>query len=282
MEYRCPNCNAQLTLENNIFKCEYCKSSFSATKKDLSVEYIIPFSISKDYAMMQYKKLIKSNILTPKIFKNKKIINKIEGIYVPCYVYDFESNGVVEFESKNDTIWRSGGNKYKKSDIHKVTRGGSVSLERVPVISSNDLNGDIIDAVKPYSYKQLIPFDSSYIKDYRVYNIDKSSEELISIAEVKAKKSFEYEMKKDIKEYKEIKIIDSKINLYNTRKISVLVPIFLLNINYKNKDYIYLINGENGKISGNIPINKKRIIFICLIVFIVIYGLLLLLSWAIL
>ena len=287
MKYICPKCNADLTLiSNNIFKCEYCKSKYNydEVKKDNNIvpDFMIPFKITKGKAIKEYKKLIKSNILTPAKFKNIKVINKIEGIYVPCYVYDFESNGVVEFEGYKENKWKSSGSKYKKTDTYRFIRGGSMSLERIPIISSNALEDNILDLVGPYDYKDLVPFNPSNIKKYKIYNYDNTKEELSNQVIDKSKKYFSLEMKKDLKDYNNIECTNDSINLYNTRTNSVLIPAYVLTIKYKNKYYEYIVNGQNGKISGSIPINKKIIVYIWILLFILVFSISLLINWVIL
>jgi len=41
------------------------------------------------------------------------------------------------------------------------------------------------------------------------------------------------------------------------------------NINYKDKNYTFAMNGQTGKLVGNIPIDVKRTIIISLIIFII-------------
>ena len=60
---------------------------------------------------------------------------------------------------------------------------------------------------------------------------------------------------------KKLKSDKTSINFENTRK--VLVPIYLLNVVYKGKDYTYIMNGQNGKSYINLPIGKfETILFI--------------------
>ena len=280
MESRCPRCNAVLNYVDNKFKCEYCRTEFDNDyfTDNKAVDYIIPFKITKDDAIKIYKKNIKSSLLTPSIFTNKKNIEKIEGIYVPCYIYDLDCTGVVEFECEKISFWKSSGIKYKKTDIYKAIRSANMCIKNMPIISTLHLQDSIFNNIEPYNYNELVVYDNCYLESYKLYPSNKTKDELLDSIQIKAKDSFVSEIKKDIKDYDSIKQIDNSINLYNSNRKYTLLPIWLLKIDYNNKEKIYIINGQTGTFSGNIPINKKRCILIWIIVFVIIFIILLLLN----
>lgn len=278
MEYRCPKCDAVLKPIKNIYKCEYCRSEFDVdyfTNKK-SPEYIIPFKITRLEAINIYKQHIKSTLLTPSKFKNT---NKIEGVYVPCYIYDLDYTGEVEFECDKDSSWKSSGTKYVKKDVYKVLRGANMSIKEMPIIATTAIK-DIDFGI--YNYNELIPYDSKYLNGYKSYDPDKTKDKLLSDIKQKAKDNFIEEVKKDIKDYSSIKHINNSINLYNPNRKFILLPIWLLKITYKNKEYIYIINGENGYFIGDIPIANNRCIFIWIVLFLIIFVLALVLNMVIL
>ena len=52
----------------------------------------------------------------------------------------------------------------------------------------------------------------------------------------------------------------------------VLLPVWMLNIQFKKKSYLFAMNGQTGKIVGNIPIDKRKLIFIWLVLFLIFTG----------
>ena len=48
----------------------------------------------------------------------------------------------------------------------------------------------------------------------------------------------------------------------------VLLPVWLLNIKYKDKLYTFAMNGQTGKMIGNIPTDRKKVILYSIIIFI--------------
>lgn len=317
MNGKCPKCSAELILdnENNKLKCEYCRSIFDLdekkkeiyacscgveiisdttltsciycnnqelTKKSFkskyNIDYIIPFETTKEDAVKALKKLCKDKCFMPKIFNINKKSQKIKGIYIPVMICDYDATGILETECDDISTWKSNGYKYTKTDKYKAVRGGNVSFEKILVNNTNILDDNILKIIEPYNFKKLKEFNNEIYKEYLIEKNNKSKDELLKEVDKKTKNYFKEEMKKDIKGFNKIKEIDSSINLYNLKTSFVLLPVWLLNIKYKKKIYTFAMNGQTGKINDNTPIDKKRIIFLWINAFIIIFALLLLLN----
>ena len=317
MNRKCPKCSAELILdsENNKLKCEYCRSIFdlNETKKEIytcscgaeiiantelkkciycdskdltrkqfkskyNIDYIIPFEITKEDAIKSFKKLCKNKWFMPKTFNINKKSQEIKGIYIPVMLCDYDTTGVLEAECDDISTWKSNGYKYTKTDKYKAIRGGNVSFEKILVNTSSNFQSEILDIIGPYNFKDLKEFNKDICNEYLIEKNNKTKEVLIKEANEKTKNYFKEEMKKDIKGFNKIKEIDSSINLYNLKDSFVLLPVWLLNIRYKKKNYTFAMNGQTGKINDNTPIDKFKIIFLWLSTFIIIFALLLLVN----
>ena len=47
----------------------------------------------------------------------------------------------------------------------------------------------------------------------------------------------------------------------------VLLPVYMVNVKYGAKTYIFAMNGQTGKFIGNIPIDKKKVFIFVILVF---------------
>ena len=214
----------------------------------------------------------------PKTFNINKKSQEIKGIYIPVMLCDYDTTGVLEAECDDISTWKSNGYKYTKTDKYKAIRGGNVSFEKILVNTSSNFQSEILDIIGPYNFKDLKEFNKDICNEYLIEKNNKTKEVLIKEANEKTKNYFKEEMKKDIKGFNKIKEIDSSINLYNLKDSFVLLPVWLLNIRYKKKNYTFAMNGQTGKINDNTPIDKFRIIFLWLSTFIIIFALLLLVN----
>ena len=60
------------------------------------------------------------------------------------------------------------------------------------------------------------------------------------------------------------------LSINNKKTYYILLPVWMVSIKYRNKDYIFAMNGDTGKIVGDIPVSVGKTIlwiFIFLIIF---------------
>ena len=62
------------------------------------------------------------------------------------------------------------------------------------------------------------------------------------------------------------------MNLVKKNTSYIMLPVWMVNIKYNNKIYTFAMNGQTGKMVGNIPIGVKETIIWSLIIFIVTFG----------
>lgn len=282
--YLCKNCGAQIIADSNTSatSCVYCKNT--AILKDklqgkFNPDYVIPFKNTKEDAINAFKKLGKGKILMPKAFNDKKNISEMSGIYVPFWLYDYEANGIVEADCKIVSSWRSGNYRYTKTDTYLATRSGNMNFERVPVDGSKRFENDVMNSIEPFDYKDLKEFNYSYLSGFLSEKFDVEKEEALKEANIRAKNSFVDEMMKDIKGYTTVIPTKNSVNLYNSKSCYVLLPVWMLNIKYNNKIYTFAMNGQTGKLIGNIPIDKTKAIFMWILIFAITFILVFIISY---
>ena len=271
-DYKCPKCNAVLSIKKDKFFCEYCRSTFDRKQFNYKcdLESAIPFKISMKDVKKIYKSHIKPSLLTPSYFERVKNINKFQAIYIPVYLYTLDSTGQLDFECNKDSTWKSDGTSYKKTDIYMARRSGNMLIKNMPVVATTYMTAELLEKVFPYDYNEIISINECNIDKYKVYIPNKNKDELLEDIKMTSKIIFTDEIKSHIKNYNDIKLKDDSINLYNASKKYILLPIYLLNLKYKGKKYTYLINGLNGNFYGDFPINKKIILFIWIFMFLII------------
>lgn len=272
--YICNNCGAQIIADENTSttSCVYCKNT--AILKDklqgkFNPDYLIPFKHTKEDAINAFKKLGKGRILMPKEFNKKDNISEMSGIYIPFWLYDYDAEGTVNADCKRITTWTSGNYRYTKTDTYLATREGSMSFEHVPVDGSKRFENDIMNSIEPFDYKDLKEFNYSYLSGFLSEKYDVDKELASKDATDRAKNSFIEQMKNDIHGYNTVIPTTNSINLSNSKSYYVLLPVWMLNIKYKDKIYTFAMNGQTGKLIGNIPIDKKKAILIWILLFVV-------------
>lgn len=270
--YSCPNCGAQIVADENTTAtfCVYCKNTAILKNKLVGAfnpTQIIPFYKTKEDALAAFKKLCRGKILMPRLFNDKKNIEDIRGIYIPFWIYDYDMNGNIKANATRVSTWVSGNYRYTKTDTYIATRSGNMHFENIPVDGSTHFANDIMNSIEPFDYRGLVPFSHSYLSGFLAEKYDVDSESASSDAIERANNSATNVLKKDIKGYTSVVVTSMDHHANLVRSDYVLLPVWLLNIKYKDQLLTFAMNGQTGKIIGDIPIDKKRAVFLWLGVF---------------
>ena len=74
-------------------------------------------------------------------------------------------------------------------------------------------------------------------------------------------------------------VTNCDISLHNDNCEYVMLPVYMVNVKYKDKFYIFAMNGESGEFVGNIPLDKKKAVIMSILLFIIIFVFILVISY---
>ena len=142
-------------LNNVIYECKNCEFEKKQNKNKIDISYILPFKITKDDAKKILINSYKKKYFLPELYKNKNMIDKIIGLYIPVGLYDTEINFSLNMKgTKKD-------NKFIKD--YNIDRVGISTYNNI-IINNNIVNN--FDDVFSYSYKDIREYDESYLSGY--------------------------------------------------------------------------------------------------------------------
>lgn len=273
VNYNCPDCGASIVADENTAAtfCIYCGNT-SIIKNRLSGEfaprYLIPFKMDKDKAIDAFKSLKKGRPLVPRSFISEKNIEKITGVYIPFWLYDIDVDGTVCAKATKVTSWRVGDTHYTKTDYYNVVRSGCMHYDRVPVDGSTRFNNDMMNSIEPFDYGKLIDYNHAYLSGFLAEKYDVNKDDAFSDAKDRTLNSTRNEMLNNMGDYSSKVVTSSDLDSKYSDATYVLLPVWMVNVKYKDKFYLFAMNGESGKFIGDIPLDKKKAFFVTILSFI--------------
>ena len=138
--YRCKSCGAEIIADVNTTAtfCVYCGNTAILKEKIQNSrvpDYIIPFQKVKEDATSAFLQLVKHKPLVPRTFKSRKNIDKITGVYIPFWAYDFDVSGTAKFKCIDTHTWSDYNTRYTKTDTFDVVS----FCEEKGIDTTNDL-----------------------------------------------------------------------------------------------------------------------------------------------
>ena len=272
VNYNCPDCGAEIITDENTAAtfCVYCGNT-SIIKNRLSGEFapskIIPFKMEKKKAIEAFKNLRKGRPLTPKAFTSEKNIEKIQGVYIPFWLYDVDVDGTVQAKATKVKSWTSGNTHYTKTDYYDVVRSGNMFFNRVPVDGSTRFNNDMMNSIEPFDYSKLIDYNHAYLSGFLAEKYDVSKDDAFEDAKKRTINSTKDQMLSSMIGYTTKTISSCDLESTISKHEYVLLPVWMVNVKYNNEFYLFAMNGESGKFIGNIPLDKKKAWIMTFVIF---------------
>lgn len=280
--YRCKSCGAEIIADSNTTAtfCVYCGNTAILKERiqDSRVpDFIIPFQKVKADATQSFEKLVKHKPLVPKDFKSKKNIEKITGIYIPFWAYDFHVSGTAEFRGTDIQTWRDFRNRYTKTTLFSVVCDGDMSYNKVLADGSSRFSDDLMDSLEPFEYKDLIPYNHAFLSGFLSEKYDVSEQEAQKRATERTEKTSVALLQDTVKHQKST-LLKHNLSVQKRKSNYILLPVFMVNIKYRDRMYMFAMNGQTGKIVGDLPVGVGEtivwgisIFVLCLVVCILLY-----------
>ena len=268
--YNCPNCGAQVVggNENSASTvCHYCHSALVLAGRVSGAyrpDYIIPFNTTRDDALEAFKHHCSKKFYLPKDFKSDATLDYIRPLYVPFWLADAKMDINFNATCRNSRMVSSN---RRKVDIYECHRRANVDFTKVPVDGSARIENNLMHAIEPFNYAKLEDFSMSYLQGVDAEKYDIHKEELTPDLQRDLTNASEEFIKENIK--KAYDSIDSSQTFGGFGKLVwhyTLLPVWFMNYKYKDKDFMFVMNGQTGKFAGTLPVNKIKLLITSILI----------------
>lgn len=261
--YSCPSCGAQLICDDTTAAtaCPYCNNPTVVPGQFtgmLRPDFVIPFKMDKEAAKTALKNYYKGKKFLPKTFSEENKIEELKGIYVPFWLFDGISDGDVRYRATKIHSHTQGDEKVTVTEHYHVVREGNVRFEKVPVDGSTKMPDAHMDAIEPYDYLALVPFSSAYLPGYLADKYDVEANVCIERANDRIRSSTEDKFASTITGYASMVPESLAINITPGEVKYAFLPVWVLNTRWKGKDFLFAMNGQTGKLIGDLPVDWRK------------------------
>lgn len=239
--YSCQNCHLDFFIKSFKY-CPYCLNSLISQNKTIIKPQVFISPISRDKAYSLINLWVKKDWFIERgLKKHIKNIENLNLIYIPFWL--FEINSICKFKGKK-------GIKNKSKTIYNDSKD-SVTVYLKDLISP---------ASSSYIVKNINKFEPWNILNAESIDINNINDEIIEIYNIPPDESFKLlqdEIESCILDKIEAQTnwISQKTKVFQTEFTYIdfkllLIPIWITSYKYKDKVYNYIINSQNGELTG--------------------------------
>ena len=261
--YICPSCAAEIVCEYTTAatSCPYCGNPTvipGQFSNQLKPDCIIPFRLDKDAAKEALQKYYKGKRFLPKNFSDIGHIEDVKGVYVPFWLFDGDTDAYMRFKATKQRSYTQGDYRVTETDHYRVTREGNVAFQRVPVDASSKMPDAHMDSIEPFDYGGLKQFAMGYLPGFLADKYDEDADFCSKRANERIVNTTDSMMRSTVTGYSSVTREYSSINLRKGNVSYALMPVWLLSTKWKDKSYLFAMNGQTGKLIGDLPIDRGK------------------------
>lgn len=262
--YNCSSCGAQLMVDQAtaVTSCPYCGSNTvipGQLSNALKPDFVIPFKKSKEDAVAALAKYYGNKRFLPNTFTSDNHIQEVQGVYVPFWLYTGTTSGEVVFKGTRTMTWEDRDNIHTDTDHYDLYRAGRLVFKRVPVDGSTRMPDAHMDAIEPYDYAELTDFTIASLLGYVTDRYDQTAEDCAPRANKRAEASYVGELQKTCTSFGLVHVKEADVKTTWKNVSYALLPVWMLHTTWNGGDYLFAMNGQTGKLIGDLPIDSGKV-----------------------
>lgn len=263
--YNCPSCGAEIVTDTTTVatNCYYCHNPIILAGKldgNQMPDKVIPFSVDKKKALSSFDTWVGGKRYVPASFYSKDEVEKINGVYFPYWLYDTTSHVDVDREGEETYTKREGDYRVTYRRRYRVVRKGDLSITNLPKAALKKSNKKLVENVMPFDFDRAIGFNKSYLSGFLAERKDIEPEELRSSIEEDVFR-YSQEVTTQSMDRDRVPVQKGDVTWERGSFHYALLPVWTITYNDKdsNKIFSFSVNGQSGKVVGELPIDKVKL-----------------------
>ncbi len=262
-KFTCPACGGEIITDMNTAAtfCPYCENPAIIQGRlsgSVKPDAVIPFKASKEDAQAAFLKLCKGKPLLPKSFTGEQRVEKITGVYVPFWLYDCSGSFDGTYQATRVHHWADSKYNYTRTEHFLLKRSAAADFSGIPMDASSKMDNAIMESIEPFDYTAMVDFETAYLSGYLAdkYDVDaKLGQERVR---QRVGSTMDSMIQPTLAGYATAVPSVKNLNVRHGKAKYVLLPVWMLHSKYRDKTYVFAMNGQTGKMTGTFPICPKR------------------------
>ncbi len=259
--YNCVSCGAEIIAPAEQFAttCPYCGNNVVLTDKvsgQLRPDGVVPFRIDAKQLPDAVNDFYKGKILLPKNFFSESTMGKVTGVYVPFWIFGGSVDGVLRFRGERTSSHRQGDYIVTETRHYQLARDVDLHFNDVPVDASGRVADELADSLEPFDIADAKPFDMRYLAGFTADRFDQAKDDMAQRASNRMIASAERAVRGTVTGYSNVTRAGGGLRAHLSARY-LLLPMYLFSIQHEGKAYSFAVNGQTGKVVGELPISKQ-------------------------
>jgi hypothetical protein len=282
--FSCEQCGARVSYgeSTTASSCDFCGSTKvleqSAQRQPLRPESVIPFQIDRATANARFRSWLGSLWFRRSDLQKQARLTEMTGMYVPYWAFDTRvastwraEAGYYYYVTETYTTRDAQGRNVQRERQVRHTRWESAQGSRqdhyddLLECGSRGLARELTRKLEPFDTSRLVPYDPSYLVGWKAEEYSLDLGQAWTVAQQRMEQEQHLRCSRDVPG-------DTQRNLRVANRFSerrfkhLLLPIWLSVYRYRERPFVFLVNGQTGEVTGHAPWSVIKLTLFCLFV----------------
>ena len=280
-EVICQSCGGRTIFNGTLTAtlCPYCATPIQRTdiqnsSERLAVDGILPLQVSEDRARKAITEWINSRWFAPNEFKKYRTLGSFTSVYMSYFTYDADS--ITQYRGRRGdnytVVVGSGENRRTETRIRWRSVSGTVhnTIRDLPENANTGFDAGRVRELEPWPIAEVTPYKPEFVAGHfsRTYDND-PIQVFDGAARPRIDGIIDSTIRRDIGgDHQQISSKQTHFSLLQF--MYVLLPLWLLTVNFESKPFQVFVNGLTGEVQGQRPWSKVKIIALSVVVLLVV------------
>ena len=288
---RCDACGAEQTLREGqtAGTCAFCGHGIVAqatVRRLIKPQSVLPFKVTREKATAAFQTWLGSLWFAPGNLKLMAERNGINGVYVPAWTYD--ANSECHYRGQR-------GDHYWVTETYQTTENGQTVTRTRQVQHTRwsfrtgvvyNMFDDVLvlavrnlppkaEALEPWDLASLATYDDRYLSGFVAESYTIDLEAGFGVAQQKMAPTIDGSIRQDIGG-DEQRIDDKRVTYHDITFKHLLLPMWISAYRYQGKTFNFLVNARTGEVQGDRPWSVWKVVGLVLAILAVVLTVVLL------
>ncbi len=261
--YTCAACGGEVLGDDTLAsaRCPFCDNAVIMKRQftgDWKPDLVLPFKLDRKAAQDAFRKHLHGKKLLPKAFRSESCIEEIKGMYVPFWLFSSHVSASMRFKGSKSRAWTDGRYDYVETSRYALLRAADATFTRIPADGSQKMDDALMDSLEPFDFSEAVSFQTAYLSGYFSDRYDVGADVSVERAKARFQKTMASRLSSTTGGFSGVAMESSNLSERNNVREYALLPVWLLHVRWKGKLYTFAMNGQTGKLVGNLPLDKGR------------------------
>jgi len=269
-ELECQTCGALTAVPPGDLThiCPFCASTHvvqrQAPQETLRPRFLIPLALDQDRCREIVREWLGSSWMTPAGLQQMARTADFTPIYIPYWTFDANSDASWQAQVAHQKSYRRYNSSRKKWETRTKTEwkweSGQVNLfiDDLPVAGTERPSQLLLQRLQPFNLHDLVVYKPDYLAGVQAQAYDVTLD--------KAWEKARQQMRQRTKQACQAQASSSRLRNFSMNLDFsdeswryILLPIYVAAYRYGERTYQVLINGQTGRLSGQRPVDWRKV-----------------------